>query len=38
VVVAAAFASVTAWFRRKMGGKKTVSAKTPPPSGPDLVS
>jgi uncharacterized membrane-anchored protein len=37
VVVAAAFASITAWFRRKMG-KKTVSVKAPPPSGPDLVS
>lgn len=38
VVIAAGFASVAAWFRRKMGGKKTVSTKTPPPSGPDLIS
>jgi len=40
VVIAAAFASVTAWVRKVMGGKKkTVSAgSTPPSGGPDLIS
>lgn len=38
VVIAAAFASIVAWLRQRAGGKKTVSAKTPPPSGPDLIS
>jgi uncharacterized membrane-anchored protein len=38
VVFAAAFASIAAWFRRITGGKsKTISAKTPPPKGPDLI-
>lgn len=37
VVIAAALASGAAWFRRAFG-KKTISAKTPPPGGPDLIS